>query len=114
MKKRTALLLIIGVLLLFCIGVLYDGAGFGFAGWSLTLLNIGIFGIIFWTVSSIFWIWVLTDCLESKFKDNNEKLMWVLVIIFLHVLGALLYYLIVKIGHYYETPVKKPKKRKKR
>jgi len=50
------------------------------------------FGIIILT--SIFWIWMLIDCLMRKrFKD---KLVWVVVIIFLHVIGAILYYFLVK------------------
>jgi len=111
-------LLVIGVLLLFCLGVLNEGTGFGFPGWSLSLMGVGFFGVLFWTVSSIFWVWVLIDCLEKDFKDGNEKIVWVLVVILLHVLGALLYYLVVKVGHYYKPAVKrrKPakKKRKKR
>ena len=42
----------------------------------------------------IFWIWMLIDCLaRKKFED---KLIWVIVILFLHVIGAILYYFLVK------------------
>ena len=42
---------------------------------------------------SIFWIWMLVDALmRKKFED---KLVWILVIIFLHFIGALLYYFLV-------------------
>ena len=41
-----------------------------------------------------FWIWMLIDCLQrKKFED---KLVWVLVLILLNVIGAILYYLLVK------------------
>jgi ABC-type multidrug transport system fused ATPase/permease subunit len=44
-------------------------------------------------VTSIFWLWMLIDCLISN-KPAVEKVLWVLVIFFLHVLGAILYFLL--------------------
>jgi hypothetical protein len=41
----------------------------------------------------IFWIWMLIDCITSNLQPM-EKLVWVLVIIFLHGLGALIYFLV--------------------
>ena len=37
----------------------------------------------------VFWIWMLIDAIKNQ-KDN--KLMWVLLIIFLNALGAIIYY----------------------
>jgi phage shock protein C len=39
----------------------------------------------------VVWIWALVDCLKSK-KETTDKLVWVIVIIFLNVIGALLYF----------------------
>lgn len=58
-----------------------DGSGAAVAG-------MGIFMLVFWViaiVASIFWIWMLIDCLTSS-MPSNEKILWVLVIFFLHVL----------------------------
>ena len=44
-----------------------------------------------------FWFLMLIDCLKRDFKKDNEKLVWVLVILFLQMVGALLYYFIVKV-----------------
>jgi len=45
-------------------------------------------------LATIFWIWMLIDCLKRKnFKD---KLVWVIVLVFLNVVGAGLYYFLVK------------------
>jgi hypothetical protein len=44
----------------------------------------------------IFWLWMLIDCLKNQRLDGTEKLIWVLVIFFLHVLGPLLYFFIAK------------------
>lgn len=41
-----------------------------------------------------FWLWMLIDCLSrKKFED---KLVWVIVLLFLNVIGAILYYILVK------------------
>jgi len=58
----------------------------------MTGMFLGIFGIIF-LLTTIFWIWMLVDLLQrKKFED---KLVWVLVLVFLHIIGALLYYFLV-------------------
>ncbi len=44
----------------------------------------------------VFWIWMLIDCLKRDFKKENDKIVWVLVIIFLHIIGAIIYYFVVK------------------
>jgi hypothetical protein len=36
----------------------------------------------------------LIDVLRSNFKGSNDKLIWVLVILFLNVFGSVLYFLI--------------------
>ncbi|MFH1652512.1 MAG: PLD nuclease N-terminal domain-containing protein [Pseudomonadota bacterium] len=43
-----------------------------------------------------FWIWMLVDCIKRDFKDSNEKVVWVLVLIFLQLIGAIVYYFVVK------------------
>jgi len=43
-----------------------------------------------------FWIWMLISAIQNKGLTDNEKVVWVLVIVLLHWLGALLYFFI---GH---------------
>lgn len=63
-------------------------------GWSWIFLPIILFWMIIAFLAVIFWIWMLIDCLtRKKFED---KLVWTLVLIFLNVLGAVLYYFLVK------------------
>ena len=40
------------------------------------------------------WVWALIDILKSDFKDGTNKIVWLLVVFFLYILGALLYYFI--------------------
>lgn len=61
----------------------------GGLGLLLTLLLGGVALAAF-----VFWIWMLVDAITNKVLSTGEKVVWVLVIIFLHFLGALLYLLV--------------------
>jgi hypothetical protein len=66
--------------------------GFGlFAGFGLAVLAAAAFLFFFW-------LWMLIDCLKRDFKKDYEKIVWVLVMIFLHLLGAIIYYFVVKVS----------------
>ena len=66
-------------------------------------LLFGFFPIVFFgfagllaIASTIFWVWMLVDCAQNETSENSQKIVWILVIIFTHVLGAILYFLIRK------------------
>ena len=62
--------------------------------------GLGAFAIVLWVIgiiASIFWIWMLIDCLASS-MPTNEKVLWFLVIFFLHFIGAVVYYVMRKSG----------------
>ena len=42
----------------------------------------------------IFWIWMLVHAITNPGLRDVEKLLWVVVILFVHALGALLYFFI--------------------
>lgn len=44
----------------------------------------------------IFWIWAIIDCLSSKLSVA-EKLFWIIIIVFFHIIGALIYYIFTKV-----------------
>jgi len=44
----------------------------------------------------VFWIWMLISAIQNKGITDNERICWVLVIVFLHFIGAALYFFI---GH---------------
>jgi hypothetical protein len=54
----------------------------------------GFVAILIAILTTIFWVWMLIDCLQNPRIQGVEKLVWVLVIIFLHVLGAIIYFLV--------------------
>jgi len=51
------------------------------------MLALGLLG-------TAFWIWMLIDCALNEPSDGNEKLVWILVILFANLLGALIYFLV--------------------
>jgi len=56
------------------------------------LLVKGIIGLIV----LIFWLWMLVHAITNKGLSDGERIVWVIVIIFLPFLGALLYFFIGK------------------
>ena len=58
-------------------------------------------------------IWVIYDIMaEQKEMSDTEKLIWVLVALFLGIIGAIVYYFVVKRGKY-EVEIKVKKKEQK-
>lgn len=67
-----------------------------------TLAQTGLFAgmagfmIVIWIIAliaSVFWIWMLIDALTSN-MEPMEKVLWFLVIFFLHLIGAIIYYIV--------------------
>ncbi len=53
----------------------------------------GLFvGAILVAIASFFlMIWSIVDCVKNEPDEGNEKLTWILVIVFLQIIGALIY-----------------------
>jgi len=45
-------------------------------------------------IGTIFWIWMLVDCAMKEPSQGNDKLIWVIIILFTHLLGGLLYFFV--------------------
>jgi NADH:ubiquinone oxidoreductase subunit 6 (subunit J) len=61
------------------------------------LIPIGIFLLILLALGAViavfvFWIWMLIDCIRNDRITNDERLIWVIVIIFINIIGAVMYY----------------------
>lgn len=44
----------------------------------------------------VFWVWMLISAVQNKGLSDGEKIAWVLILVFVHVLGAILYFFV---GH---------------
>lgn len=76
--------------------------GFGF------FMGLGLIALLGIAFLFVFWLLMLIDCLKRDFRKDIEKIAWLLVLIFLHLLGALIYYFVVKL------PDKDSKKKNRR
>ncbi len=56
----------------------------------LGMLIAGLFGLACFA----FWLWMLVHAITNKGLSDGEKVVWVLVIIFLPFLGSILYFFI--------------------
>ena len=45
-------------------------------------------------VLTVFWIWMLVEVLTKEPSAGNDKVVWLLVVILLHGVGALVYFLV--------------------
>ena len=39
-----------------------------------------------------FWIWMLIDCATNEPETGNNKVVWIIIIVFAHIIGALIYW----------------------
>ena len=57
---------------------------------------------------------MIIDCAKRKFKKDIDKVVWILVIIFLNLIGAVVYYFAVKNSNKNSVDIghkKKPRKK---
>jgi hypothetical protein len=53
----------------------------------LAFMALGLLG-------TIFWIWVIIDCATNEPSEGNDKLIWILIVVLTHWVGALIYLLV--------------------
>jgi hypothetical protein len=58
---------------------------------ALFLILLTFFFIALALAGTIFWIWMIVDCAQNRYLDSNTRIVWILVIVFTHLIGALIY-----------------------
>ncbi|HVV00329.1 MAG TPA: PLD nuclease N-terminal domain-containing protein [Verrucomicrobiae bacterium] len=65
----------------------------------LGILGFGIFGllllflaVVLGVAAFVFWIAMLIHAIQNPRLSGNQRIVWVLVIVFLHFLGAIIYF----------------------
>lgn len=52
-------------------------------------------GLLFWQLSGLFylgfWVYALFDCVRNEFRGHNQKLIWIILLLFAPVIGTFLY-----------------------
>ena len=67
---------------------------FGVVFLLFMLLGLILFGLMI--VGIIFWIMMIIDVVNTKFPKEEDRIVWILVVIVLGILGGLVYYFVVK------------------
>ncbi len=57
-------------------------------------LPLPTFGVLISLAVTIFWLWMLTDCASNESSEGNDKLIWILIILFVPLFGSVIYYFI--------------------
>ena len=70
---------------------LHSSGAFVFGG-------IWLFMLLIVLLLCVFWVWMLIDALTNTALQGTEKVLWVLVILFGHFLGALIYFFVARGG----------------
>ena len=52
--------------------------------------------IILGIILIIFWIWMLIDCAKRKFKNDVEKIIWLVIVVLMGWIGALVYFIVIR------------------
>lgn len=47
-------------------------------------------------IGLIFWIFMLIDAVKRKYKKDDDKIIWILVVVLAGIIGAIIYYFAVK------------------
>ncbi|EHP89082.1 PLDc N-terminal domain-containing protein [Methanotorris formicicus] len=58
--------------------------------------NFMVFGFMWWVIKIIVFIWVVLDILKRDDLETLEKILWLLVVWFLGIVGAIIYYFLSK------------------
>lgn len=61
-------------------------------GLDLIVLPVFFLGVLLAIAGTVFWIWMLVDCALHEPSEGNDKLVWIVIILFTHILGALIYF----------------------
>lgn len=57
-----------------------------------SLLMLGF--VLFFVLQLVMWVWMLVDCLKNESSEGNDKVIWILLMVFLGIIGSVLYYFI--------------------
>ncbi|MEI6731260.1 MAG: PLDc N-terminal domain-containing protein [archaeon] len=68
---------------------------FDFVMWPVAI-GFSILAAIVMVIFIVFWVLMLIDCAKRKFKNDVEKIVWVLVLLFGRIFGAIAYYIVIR------------------
>jgi len=54
----------------------------------------GLFFLVFVIGGTVFWVMMIIECAAKESSQGNTKLIWILIIVLTHWIGALIYYFV--------------------
>jgi hypothetical protein len=58
----------------------------------LFFMALMLFFIVIMIAGTAFWTWMIVDCVQNEPSTGNDKVVWLLLLIFTHFVGALIYF----------------------
>jgi hypothetical protein len=53
-----------------------------------------LFFFIFALTGIVFWVWMIVECATKEPNQGNDKIVWIIVIVFTQLIGVLIYYFV--------------------
>ena len=63
------------------------------AGGAVACIISLVFGLVMLAMIA-FWLWMLIDVITKCPSEENKKLIWILIVIFTGIIGAIIYYFV--------------------
>jgi hypothetical protein len=58
-----------------------------------SIVNFAVSGVI-WLAFTAFWIWMILEAATKEPREGNERLIWIIIMVFVPYFGAIAYYLV--------------------
>lgn len=55
---------------------------------------IAVVAVALGVLGTAFWVWMLVDCATNEPDEGNNKIVWTIIIVFTHLIGAALYFFV--------------------
>lgn len=52
--------------------------------------------ILILILGGVFWLWMLIDCIDKKFKNQDDKTLWIILLVIFNLPAAIIYFFIRK------------------
>lgn len=53
-----------------------------------------LFFLLLALTGTVFWIWMIVECATREPSQGNDKIVWIVIIVFAHWIGALIYFFV--------------------
>jgi hypothetical protein len=58
-----------------------------------SMVNFAVSGVI-WLAFTAFWVWMILEAATKEPREGNERLIWIIIMVFVPYFGAIAYYLV--------------------